>query len=141
MASGDRLANHQIATRVGTAVMSADTAAGTFAAEAVILTLAATLTNGRRYAIRATGRASSNVSGDSVLFRIREDNLAGLQNAVNRVWLDADPAGIGCDLYGEYIAAATAAKTFVVTMLRRTGTGTSILGRNPGYLYIDELPV
>jgi hypothetical protein len=140
MASGDVVANHVIATRVTSAVMGADTTGGTFAAETVILTVVAALTSGRKYMIQGKARCSSNVSGDSVLFRVREDTVAGTQNSVNRVWLDADSAGIGCELYGEYVASATGNKTFVLTMLRRTGTGTSIIGRNPCYLLVDELP-
>jgi hypothetical protein len=140
MASGDTLSNHQIATRAGTAVMGTDTTAGTFATETVILTLVVALTAGRRYAVKANARCSSTVNADSVLFRVREDTVAGTQNSVNRVWLDADSAGIGCECYGEYVAVATANKTFVLTMARRTGTGTAIVGRNPSYLYVDELP-
>lgn len=141
MASGDKLANFQIAERVGTAIMVADTAAGAFTVETSILTVTVALTSGRKYAIRANARASSTVNADSVLFRVREDTVTGTQNSINRVWLDADSAGIGCELYGEYTAAATASKTFVLSMLRRTGTSTGILGRNPCYLYVDTLPV
>lgn len=140
MGSGDTLANHQIATRAATAVMGTDTTAGAYTTETIILSVVATLTAGRRYAIRANVRASSTVSGDSILFRTREDNVAGTQNAVNRIWTDADSAGIGCELYGEFVASASGSKTFVLTMARRTGTSTSIVGRTPSYLYVDELP-
>lgn len=141
MASGDKLANHQIATRVNTATMAADTTGAAVTTETIILTVVGTLTSGRRYAIRGHARSSSTVSGDSVLFRIREDNLTGNATAVNRVWMDADSAGIGCDLYGEYTASATGAKTFVLTMIRRTGTSTGIVARTPAYVFIDEIVV
>jgi hypothetical protein len=139
MASGDKLQNWQIAQRVATTIVSADATAGTYVAETVLATITATLTSGRRYAVRGMGRCSTNVSGDSALYRVREDNVTGFQTALNRVWMDADSAGIGCEMYGEYTAASNLSKTWVLTVIRRTGTGT-LTPRNPMYLLIDVLP-
>lgn len=144
MASGDTLANYQVATRIGTALMSANSALIT-TVETSVLSVSVALTVGRKYAVSASMRLSSSVVNDSVLMRIREDSATGTDMQVGRIYVnDLDAAALGpCNLYAEYVAVATAIKQFHVCLTRRTGTG-SVSGRagatSPAYLYVDALP-
>lgn len=145
MASGDKLANFQIQTRIGSTLITANGALIT-TVEAIVATVTASLTAGRKYKIVSKNRGGSTVVNDTILMRIREDSLVGTEMDVGRIFCpDTDGAAHGpCYLEAEYTAVSTAVKSFVLCATRRTGTGNINLragATSPGMLYVEALPV
>lgn len=145
MASGDKLANFQIQTRLSTTLLTAN-GATTVATEIVVATVTASLTTGRKYKIVSKNRGGSTVANDTILMRIREDSLVGTEMDVGRIFCpDLDGAAHGpCYLEAEYTAVSTAVKSFVLCASRRTGTGNINLragATSPGMLYVEALPI
>lgn len=128
-------------TRIGTGVETADSA--TFTAETVIGTVTGDLVLGRTYLLRANAQLGSTVINDTVLTRIREDNIAGTLIYANtgQVYTTANvPVLVMNETH--FTAVATGSKTFVVTAQRLTGTGNIRREATPDpgwpqYFYID----
>lgn len=100
------------------------------------------LINGLTYAINFSGNFQSSVGGDDVNFNLKEDNSTG--NGLDGSYLRCLSTGqiYRATLYAEYVAVATAAKTFVVTGKRQAGTGNiSRYGAAgaPSYLIVDRV--
>lgn len=128
--------------RIGTTIATADT--GTFTAETVIDSVTVALITGKVYRVRWVASMQSDVAGDTVNARIREDNLTGTQLVVRREHSSVASAGSGPDtsVEAEYTAVATGDKTFVSTGARSTGTGNITCegaAATPRLLYVDFL--
>jgi hypothetical protein len=129
--------------RVGTMTPRTSTPAVVTTTETVQDTVTANLVAGRTYKISYKGGIISSVAADSAFLRIREDNLAGNQLQLERVYSPLT-GGAGsrwtADLEVEFTAVTTGAKMFVGTLVRGTGTGnlTSPAGAaQPTYFYVD----
>lgn len=94
--------------------------------ETVILTLAdAPLVTGRTYELVAHVNIETTVADSRVIVRIREDNLAGNAFEQANVWPDfTGSIGMPVALKAPFTAGSTGNKTFVVTGVRASGTGT-----------------
>jgi len=92
--------------------------------EIVTDTLTTTIVTGKRYRLVHDAPYQSTVAGDNSLVRIREDNLTGTQLQIYRfnIALAATDCAGHCEAL--FTAAATGAKTFVITNVRSGGTGT-----------------
>lgn len=100
------------------------TTAGFTTTETVTDTVAANLVSGALYEVMWTGGVQSTTATDTLLFRIRGDNLAGTQLAGGRLVPGTASSAGPMLLRAYFTAAATASKTFVVTGVRNAGAGT-----------------
>jgi hypothetical protein len=129
--------------RVGTMTPRTSTPALVTTTETVQDTVTADLVAGRTYKITYKSGIISSVAADSAFLRIREDNLAGNQLQLERVYSPLTGGGGSrwtADLEAEFTAVSTGTKTFVGTLIRATGTGniTSPAGaQQPTYFYVD----
>jgi hypothetical protein len=144
VAGGDTVMASDYGYRVTTPVIANGALITTV--EAVVATVTASLVSGRRYKIVSKNRGGSTVANDTILMRLREDNLTGTELDVGRIFCpDLDGAAHGpCYLEAEYLALATAAKSFVLCATRRTGTGNINLragATSPALLYVENLPL
>lgn len=132
MAAGDPIPWSNISTRVAVANATADSAAFT-TTESLILSASGFVVAGQRYACVARGNWGSTVTGDTIIDRIREDSVTGNVLATGQL-ANVNTSSVGWSdmLYGEYTAAATAAKTFVLTGVRNGGTGNCLLRAGAG---------
>jgi hypothetical protein len=129
--------------RIATQTDTADTSTFT-TTETTVSTVTADLVNGRTYRVRFVGRFQSDVAGDSVNARLREDSSAGTQMQGTRVYSATATAGFGFTISfeAEYTAVATASKTFVATGERSVGSGNVMCEGSataPRYLYVDYI--
>ncbi|MEV6348576.1 hypothetical protein [Actinoplanes sp. NPDC051851] len=146
MASGDVLANAEIATRVGQNTITANTS--TFTAETLIVSVTVNVEAGKRYKIsgelRPCASAVASPSAECNIVRIREDSLTGTQVQAAQVYLaTASTAGFQVVLYADYTAVATGTKTFVLTSIRQAGANTHFVTAGttaPGVITVDYLP-
>lgn len=143
MAAGDQVPWSYIATRVATTTVTADSATFT-TTETSVATVTASLISGLVYRVSCTAPLSSTVAADLVLLRIREDTTAGTQiQAVNICPPTTSTVGFPGTVITEYTAVSTASKTFVLTGVRVTGTGTYQLragASRPTIFTIDLIP-
>lgn len=108
--------------RIATATETTDSS--TFTAETVIGTITAALVSGRTYRVRCNMTLGSSVVNDTVLVRLREDNISGTLIFANigEIYTTGNiPCVIPVEV--EYTAVSTGNKTFVVSGARLTGTG------------------
>ncbi|WP_045746381.1 hypothetical protein [Actinoplanes rectilineatus] len=144
MAAGDIITAADIATRVGTTSVVADSGNIT-TAQVVTMTVTAYLETNRAYAITGLARISSTTAGDSAICRIREDSLTGTEIASGQVYA-ATNSTVGYSappLYAQYVAIATGNKTFVYTVIRNLGGGNCqqrASAVSPGWLLVDLIP-
>lgn len=143
MSSGDPIPWSYIAQRIAAVNLTATS--GTWSTgETTVASVTGFLTTGQRYKIRFLGFASSTVAADLAFMRIREDTLTGNQLQGVTTYI-ATTTGNGFQFAAEveFVAIATANKTFVATGSRASGTGT---GQSPfgpsrqGYLTLDLVP-
>ena len=123
MASGDKIFNSVIATRVATTTVASNS--GTFTStEVSLVSVTGYLEAGKRYLIRYPARFQSSVAGDNVQVRIREDSVSGNQLQACQVGIPTTST-VGFDVLAEveFTAGASANKTFTLTGQRGTGTG------------------
>jgi hypothetical protein len=79
--------------------------------------------SGVTYGIKLDAAYKSTVAGDIATIRIRENNVSGA--TVRAISKNVDPGfNTECGAYTEWIATSSGTKTFVVTGLRASGTGT-----------------
>lgn len=148
MASGDNLTASRIALALGTRVASmsprtSDSSAVT-TTDTVADTVTADLVSGRKYRIRWVGGVTSTVAADSLFLRIREDSTtAGTQLMISRHGVpNTSGAGsrFGAILEAEYTAGATGSKSFCLSYVRASGSGSVSLpstGALPTYFYVE----
>lgn len=117
--------NYALAARRREATQTQTTDSSTFTTtETEIGTVTANLVTGATYGIWVTSHIGTSVANDIATCRIREDTVAGQQIQERQVALpNAGVAGNICDMYTEYTAVATGAKTFSFTAARSSGTG------------------
>ena len=126
---------------IASSVSTSDSATFT-TTETTVLSVTAPLVSGRTYRVIFFGKFASTVAGDIGVARIREDNSTGPERQSD--YLDFNTAsltiGYSCYMEFEYQASSTGNKTFVVTGVRNTGTGTLRLeaaGHRPSYLRVE----
>jgi hypothetical protein len=126
--------------RIATSTATSDSAGWT-TTETVAMTLVVPAVGGRTYKIVVDASYGSSVDGDVEFVRIREDSVTGTTIHSSRVVVQ-DGAGVRVHAETEWTAPGTAAKTFVLTGERESGTGTGRVDAgaiNPAYLYADYL--
>jgi len=116
------------------------------ATEAVLRSVTFNAVSGQRYEIRFNGSMLTDVSGDTNILRIREDNLAGTQLRLSQVYLfNASSSGYLVSMTTEWTASSTASKTMVLTSQRNAGTGTGhhliASATNPDYFSVERIVV
>jgi len=116
---------------------------GTFTAETVLDTVAASLVSGRTYVVTFRGHVQSSVADGYVRGRIREDNISGTERMIDQVPTTAAASqAFPLVMQFEYTASATASKTFAATAQRQVGTGNitaTAAATAPTYLTVDYL--
>jgi len=126
--------------RIATTIRT--TNSSSFTSETLINSVTASLVSGATYKIRWDADVAGTVTGDLARFRIREDNVAGTQLSLKNSVIHGPGTDYPIGFEVEYTAVATGSKTFVVTCLRQTGTGTLACNANanePSYLYVDYI--
>lgn len=127
--------------RIATTIVTSNSA-GITTTETTVASVTAPLVSGRTYRVRAAVAVDSTIAEDTVDVRLREDNSTGTEMNLRRVdCKDATGRWPG-EIEAEYTAAATANKTFVVTYVRASGSGTIILiatATTPSHLYCDYI--
>jgi hypothetical protein len=100
--------------------------AGVTTTETVVHTLVAPVVAGRRYQLSWFGDLASSVAGDQFFVKIREDSVSGNTLDFRRYRANA---AVNFPYYTEtrYTADATEDKTWVLTLIRESGTGTGRL--------------
>jgi hypothetical protein len=141
-AAGDIIYASDVNRRLATTTAIVDTGTVT-TVETVAHSVTASLISGKTYTVRWVTGVLSDVAGDSLFLRIREDSVSGTIKALVR----ADSrltGGAGTRwpaiVEAEYTAAATGDKTFVGTYVRATGTGNvkvASAATLPSYLYVE----
>lgn len=130
--------------RIATQIDTADTATFT-TTETTVSSVTAALVTGRTYRVSFRGTMQSDVAGDLINARIREDNSTGNQLQLRREQSTTATAGSGpsFDQEAEYTAVATGNKTFVATGVRAAGGTGNITCEGavtqPRYLYVDYI--
>ena len=108
--------------------------------ETIVLTITAPLINTVTYRITAYFLTQLSVATDVFVSRLREDDASGTQLQNARIANGVTNSVFPCYMEVEYTATATGNKTFVVTLLRTSGTGNIVMNAGatqPCYLYID----
>lgn len=130
-----------VGTRIATNIRTSDSAGVTVESGADSVT--GDLIAGRTYKVTWACAVTSSTSGDSAFVRIRQDNTAGLQLQIMRVYIPAT-GGVGTRypavVEAEYTPAADETKTFAGTIARASGAGNISVHANatfPVYMYID----
>lgn len=143
MASGDNSSFADVAVRVATVPLSANSAAWTTAESAALISATAALTNGSVYKLQLFTHVQSTVTTEPAQIRIREDNATGTQVAITQTFCGTTSGnGFFVYIYAEYTAVATANKVFVVTGQRNGGSASQTLVASPtkvSYLTIDRI--
>jgi hypothetical protein len=100
--------------------------------ELVVHTIVAPLVTGGRYRVTHHAAWSRTVATDIFLHRIREDSIAGTAFIDYRLPAAGTTVPTGWHQQGLYTASATGDKTFVLTTVRQSGTGTeTMIGSSP----------
>lgn len=127
--------------RVATTIATANSAVIT-TTETVVMSVMAPVVNGRTYRVVFDAAYDGTVIDDTFLANMREDSLTGTSIQARRLSLASTPSLQPVHFGVEYTAIATADKTFVVTLVRTSGTGNVILNAAanfPAYLYVDYI--
>lgn len=93
--------------------------------ETVTDTITVALVSGQAYEVEYNGLVQSSVAADVALFNLKEDSLSGTRMCDGRVTCSTAGAGktFLAHLRAVYTAIATGNKTFVVTLVRDSGSG------------------
>jgi hypothetical protein len=112
--------------RVTNGTTRRESASAGFTAETVIDSVTPNLITGLTYDIKWNGVVQSTVADGIARMRIREDSLSGTQLQLRQqsTAIAASQSFPVSGLETEYTAVETGPKTFVVTGIRQTGTGT-----------------
>lgn len=132
--------NYAAMRRIATTIRTTNTSS--FTSETVINTVQASLVTGKTYRIRWDADVAGTVTSDLARFRIREDNISGTQLQLKNRVIQGPGTDYPISLEVEYTAVSTGPKTFALTCLRQTGTGTLACNANanePSYLYVDYI--
>lgn len=125
--AGDPISAADINTRVGQFEGTADVVAAAYAAEAVIDTVTASVTSGRRYRVQAWFPYSGTVVGDRFLVRLRTGTTtAGTQIAYTSAEIHSITGTLPYYtelIWGEWISGTTGNVSFCTTVIRNNGTG------------------
>jgi hypothetical protein len=109
--------------------------------ETTVQTVVAPVVAGRVYLIKWFADVKSTVAGDQLFVKIREDNASGTVLDFRRYRANAN-VNFPYRTEAEYTADATEDKTFVVTLVRESGTGTvsmAAAATSPAYLRAEYL--
>jgi hypothetical protein len=128
--------------RIATTTVTSDSSTFT-TTETEVASVTAALVSGRTYRVRYAARFASTVAADWLMASVREDSTTGTRLTEDNV-ISEQSATAGWPVAGEaeYTAASTGDKTFVLTGIRATGTGTCRLEAattRPTYLYVDYI--
>lgn len=131
-----RIPNERIATQKEVANSAAITTV-----ETTVSSVTAALVTGRTYRLTFDGQFTQSVAGDVFEVRFREDSSVGTSIHFRRHAPGSTAGGISYHMEVEYVAVATGNKTFVITLIRGSGTGNIILAASTGgtYLYVDYI--
>lgn len=124
-AAGDKIPASELNERLATTVRTTDSGTVT-TTETIADSVSAVLVSGRRYKIKWSVGYTSSIAADSLFLRIREDNVSGTVASLVRAYSPlTNGAGSrwAAIVEAEYTAVASAAKTFVGTYVRASGTG------------------
>jgi hypothetical protein len=114
---------------------------GVTTVETVVQTVVAPVVAGRIYRVTFYGDLASTVAADQFFTRIREDSVSGNVLDLRRYRAHAT-VNFPYRVEIEYTADATEDKTFVLTLIRESGTGTGrrdASATSPSYLYVDYI--
>lgn len=143
MATGDPINYSDVATRVASAPLTADSATWTSSESGALITVTASLVSGWTYKIYATMKVQSTVAADVAFMHLRQDSATGSQDDGANVNIPTSGGnGFPVWLYTEYTASATGSKIWVVTGSRASGTGTQKIAAGtsrPAFLTVDRL--
>lgn len=103
---------------------STSSSSGFTTTETVVDTLVVSLAAGKRYRLIWDSSFLSTVAADVVLHRIREDSVSGTGLQAYRIPLTAANVSFAAHLEAWFTATVSGEKTFVVTAVRSSGTGT-----------------
>lgn len=92
--------------------------------ETITDTITVQVVSGRQYNVRHCGQWTSSVSSDKITARIREDNVGGNQIQGGVFQVVTANYGVWAPLEVVWTAGITISKTFVVTGIRTSGSGT-----------------
>jgi hypothetical protein len=127
--------------RVATDIETTDSTPGITTTEAVVHTVVAPVVNGRTYRVRWHGDLASSAAADVFFVKIREDSLTG--NTLDfRRYYSPGANNFPYSTEVEYTADATEDKTFVLTLVRSSGSGSGRLDAgtlNPAFFYVDYI--
>lgn len=144
MASGDQIDWPDVAARVATVAITANSSTWTTTETPTALaTATASLVSGWSYRITAYIVVGSSVAADTAFIRIREDTTAGTQigaGMVNVVTTIGN--GWPVTIITEYAAVATGSKSFCLTGQRISGTGNNQIlagAARPSWFTIDRI--
>lgn len=129
-------------SRIETTELTASSAATSGTTELLVATVDAVLTAGITYRITFAGATTVSVTTDHFFARIRENSIAGAQLQGRRFTNGTAASAYPLNMQVEYPANASGLKTFVVTFVRSSGTGTATCyaaADQPGYLYVDSI--
>lgn len=123
MASGEKITNELIATRVATTSVASNSSTFTNT-EVSLATVTAYLIDNKRYKVAYPARFSVATAAQLVTVRLREDTVSGTQLQAAQVYCHSTDS-VGFDVYieVEYTATTTGNKTFVLTAQRNGGSG------------------
>lgn len=143
-ASGDPISAADVNVRIATTARTSDTSTVT-TTETVADTVVASLVSGRKYRVKWIAGYNSSVAADTVFLRLREDSVSGTQMAIFRGYSHLSNGGGSrwvAVFEAEYTASSTAAKTFVGTYVRASGTGNVSINAGATYptlLYVERI--
>lgn len=149
MASGDNTSYADVAIRVATTPITADSA--TFTTTETSLGSATFTQNsgwvyriGVQCAFSTATQAASLSASELVLARVREDTLTGnILTQLIQPMPTSGSSGYPLFMYVEYTAGATGSKTIVFTGVKSNGTGAFQLragANHPVYITVDRIP-
>lgn len=128
--------------RIATTIETADSS-GVTTIETVVMSVSASVVAGRTYRVRFAGEFGTTVAGDELNVYIKEDSTSGTQLQHNLVYLRTTSSnGNPHVMEAEFTAVSSGTKTFVLSIVRASGTGTARLeafSTRPSYLYVDYI--
>lgn len=125
--------------RMATTTLTTNSASIT-TTETSIGSVTAPLVAGRTYGVRLIGGVDTDTPNTQADARLREDSVSGTEMTLRRVNCPDATGRHPAELYAEFTAASTAAKTFHATLVRASAGGTFIRIASatiPTYLHID----
>ena len=127
--------------RVATSILTSDSSGFTTTETTIQSVTGVPVVSGRTYRVRAHFTLQSTNAGDVATVRIRADNTSGalVQSGITD-GLVTGSLGPRITIEGEFVATTTESKTFVLTGVRLSGSGTinrDASASNPSYLYVD----